>query len=224
MIYFTCYLILIVMGYIVFNRTSIREKIIGWKSEKVLRPGSRTVFVICGLSYVAGTWILFGVVGGIVPAMVLGIIPAVGAYAAVDLVERIREDRETRQITYFLMTMSKWSGVKNDLVYCLRKTDETQLKNPLGKLVKNTLGRIYGGMEPAIALTLLEQESYGPDMRYLVRNIRFSAEKGGDLSRLFRGMEEQFFKIDEEFFKRRISTLRDRFAVYGTLTMVMAAG
>ncbi|MFO7612243.1 MAG: hypothetical protein R6W99_07155, partial [Clostridia bacterium] len=137
---------------------------------------------------------------------------------------RVKEEKEAGQITFFLMTMSKWSGIKNDLVYCLKKTDEAGLGNPIGRMIRTTLGRIYSGMEPSSAFGLLENEVYGEEMRYLVKNIRFSAEKGGSLQDLFKGMEEQYFKIDEECFKRKISTLRDRLAVYMTILMVMASG
>ena len=77
---------------------------------------------------------------------------------------------------------------------------------------------------PVSAFSLLEKESRSEDFRYLIKNVRFAAEKGGNLQMLFKGMEEQYFKIDEEFFKRRISTLRDRVAVYFTIFLVIGTG
>ena len=224
MIYFTINLLILAAGYIVFSKINIRNKILGWKSNGTLRPGSKTISVMCAAAFGTGSWVLYGLLRAVIPALALGMLPAIGIYAVIDMTGRFREDKEMKQITFFLMTMTKWSGVKNDLVYCLKKTDEIGMKNPMGKMVKTTLARIYGGMDSVSALRLLEKESYGEDLRYLIRNIKFSAEKGGNLQSLFKGMEEQYFKIDEEFYKRKISTIRDRTAVYGTIVMVITAG
>lgn len=224
MIYFSIYLILCLGAYIVFNNISIKSRILGFWEIKSKRIDKKAVLLICLLVFLIFSWIFYGLLERISPAAALGMLPAVAIYSMADLAGRYMEDREIKQITFFLMTMAKWSGIKNDLVYCLRKTDEINMKNPLGKMVRTTLGRIYSGMDTVSAMELLEEETYGEDMRYLVKNIRFSAEKGGNLQKLFTGMEQQYFKIDEEYFKRRISTLRDRAAVYITIIMVVAAG
>lgn len=150
-------------------------------------------------------------------------IPAVAVHSVFKLVQGYIEKRETGQITDFLTGMAKWSCVKNDLVYCLDKTHKNGLKGPLGKLIENALIRIYSGMDVVSAIGLMEREAACDDMRYIARNIGFAAEKGGDLKKLFKGMEEQFFMMEEEYFKRRISTLRDRGAAYMMMAMVMAA-
>ena len=153
----------------------------------------------------------------IVTVIAVSILPLIGVYSVVDISQRYMEDRELKQITLFLMTMAKWSGVKNDLVYCLKKTCETGMKKPMGRIIDTALGRIYGGMPPVAAFGLMEKEASSEDFRYLVKNIRFAAEKGGNLQLLFKGMEEQYFK-------RKISTLRDRVAVYLTIFMVITTG
>lgn len=53
-------------------------------------------------------------------------------------------------------------------------------------------------------------------------NIRYAYEKGGSLYSIFKNMENQFFKIDEENFKRKINTSQDKYAVYISIGLVMA--
>lgn len=224
MIYFLIYLILFFIGYIVFYNIKVRDKILGWKNSEHRRMSKKGKALICCTVYAVSSITLNLIVHSVIAALAIGLLPVIGLYSVIDLTERYREDMEIKQISFFLMTMAKWSGIKNDLVYCLKKTKETDMKNPIGAMINTTLGRIYGGMTPVAAFSLLEKESRSEDMRYLVKNIRFSAEKGGSLQMLFKGMEEQYFKIDEEFFKRKISTLRDRIAVYITIFLVIGTG
>lgn len=224
MIYFLIYLILFFVGYIVFYNVNVKDKILGWKNSERRRLSKKAMFFLNCAVYAASLLLLSLVMDSIIAAMAVAGLPVIGVYAIADITDRYWKDREMKQITFFLMTMSKWSSVKNDLVYCLKKTGETNIKKPLGAMVGTTLGRIYGGMTPVSAFRLLEKEARSEDFRYLVKNVRFAAEKGGNLQKLFKGMEEQYFKIDEEFFKRRISTLRDRIAVYFTIALVVGTG
>jgi Flp pilus assembly protein TadB len=211
-------------GYIVFYNIKIRDKILGWNNSSRKRLGKKGMFLLNITVFTVSVLCINLLVNSIIAAISLAILPVLGLYSIIDISEKYIEDKEIKQITFFLMTMAKWSGVKNDLVYCLKKIGEIGMKKPLGPMVRTTLGRIYGGMTPSAAIGLLEKESRSDDLRYLVKNIRFAADKGGNLQKLFKGMEEQYFKIDEEYFKRKISTLRDRTAVYMTIFMVIGIG
>lgn len=224
MIYFFLYLVLFMAGYIVFYNIKIRERILGWKNLKHIRLGKTGVVILNLMVFSISFFLFYILLKSVVASAAVAFLPVIGVFSLIDIIDKYWEDREMKQITFFLMTMAKWASVKNDLVYCLKKADETSMKKPLGVMVNTTLGRIYGGMAPTAAFGLLEKESRSEDLRYLIKNIRFAAEKGGSLRNLFKGMEEQYFKIDEEFFKRRISTLRDRMAVYFTIFAVAGTG
>lgn len=224
MIYFLIYLLILLGGYIIFNNIRIRERILGWKNAARKSIGKKGKILLNSVVFVMSFVLFYFLMKSVIAAAAAAMLPVIGIYSLLDIFDKYYEDREMKQITFFLMTMAKWSSVKNDLVYCLKKADDTRMKKPLGAMVNTTLGRIYGGMTPTDAFGLLEKEAKSEDMRYLVKNIRFAAEKGGSLRNLFKGMEEQYFKIDEEFFKRRISTLRDRMTVYFTIFAVAGTG
>lgn len=223
MIYFTINMALCLVGIAIFKEINIRHKLMELRKPFIKLPSKTTIIIICLFVYILAFIIISEISGNKTLAVAIGIFPAAVMFSALDLFSRFMEKRETSQITYFLMNMAKWSCVKNDLVYCLDKTNSSGIRGPMGKLVKNALGRIYTGMDISAAIQLMETEALSEDMRYLARNIRFAAEKGGDLRKLFKGMEEQFFMIDEEYFKRKISTLRDRMAVYLMMIMVLVA-
>jgi Flp pilus assembly protein TadB len=198
---------------------SLKSMVKPWKSlpagYTAVRVGA-AVYIICSITMaILSKSICLGAAAGT--------IPAVTAHSVFKMAQGAIEKRETGQITNFLTGMAKWSCVKNDLVYCLDKTCKNGLKGPLGKITENALIRIYSGMDVVAALGLMEKEAASADMRYIARNIGFAAEKGGNLKKLFKGMEEQFFMLEEEYFKRKISTFRDRGAAYLMMAMVLAA-
>ncbi len=222
MIYFAVNLLILFILYLLLTKINILHKITGFGKRLQMNYDSK-IMVSAGAAVFILSFLVFGILlKSTAAAISVSIIPAFCVYGALDMITRARQGREAGQITYFLMTMAKWSAVRNDMVFCLRKTVEAGLEKPVGTLIERTLGRINGGMDIIKAFSLLEKESSSEDMRYLSRSIRFSAEKGGNLQKLFTGMEQQYFRIDEETFKRKISTVRDRGAVYLTVMIVIA--
>lgn len=222
MIYFVINLIAVFVLYSVYINSDIWNKITGRNKGIGIRFDRKNEYLASLFAFVVSYMIFNLVTGSTAAAISISVLPAFCVYGAFDMVSRARQNKESCQITYFLMTMSKWSAVRNDMVFCLRKTSEAGIERPLGTLVDRTLGRINGGMDIIKAFSILEKESSSEDMRYLSRSIRFAAEKGGNLHKLFTGMEQQYFRIDEETFKRKISTVRDRGAVYITVIIVIA--
>ena len=220
--FFIINLLITAVGFLVFSRVKITKRIICiWKGRK-LHFNRRLSWGVClagfCLSFIT-TYLFFH---KLVLSAAVSVIPAFIIYAAIDISEKFLQNKENGQITQLLMNMTKWSAIRNDIVFCLRKTHEAGIGKPLGTLIKHTLLRINRGMDIVNAIKLLEKESKSEDMRYLSKNIGFVASKGGNLHKLFGSMEQQFFKIEEELYKRKISTVRDRTAVYATVLLVSA--
>jgi hypothetical protein len=179
---------------------------------------------LCLVIFTASAYGFFISTESIILSLALGAITASLPYTAYDIYRNIAEEREQRQITILLMVLAKWSTVRNDLIYCLQKADKSSLKKPVCRIIGNAVSRIGKGMDPVKAMDIMESEGYGESFRYVVRNIRNSVIKGGDLMQLFKNLEEQFFRISEELYKRKISTLKDRTAVYLSVFMVFGTG
>ncbi len=224
MIYFLIYFTLTVLGYVVFSKISLKERIIGFGRYTRRISPQKLIKLVCMIVYVISLFIFSAFINSFLIVLTISIMPVIVVYAVMDIISRMIKDRERKQITFFIMTMSKWSSIKNDLIYCLKKTSESKMKKPMGAIVENVIGRIYSGMTPKNAIELMEKEARSDDLKYLASNIRFAAEKGGNLSQLFKSMEEQYFRVDEEYYKRKISTLRDRIVVYMTILIVAIGG
>jgi|GEM_PF-575684 len=214
---------LALIGLLVFKNIDIRQRIKGVYDKTKRLSNSSKIIAIAFMVFLLSFMTLRVFVHNSMAALAISILPPFCTYYAYDIFSKAKERREASQLVYFLMSMSKWSAVRNDIVFCLGKTSETSIGKPLDKLISGTLSRIQGGMDVIRAFQVMEQESRSQDLRYLVRNIRFAAERGGNLHRLFTGLERQYFRIDEEIFKRKISTARDRATVYITLIVVAVA-
>lgn len=193
-----------------------------YKSQKKKVLSKKYLIIIClviyGISVISITLILHNLLA----SLMISVLPSLFPFIIFDIYIKYQTSKEQQQVTSLVMVLSKWSLLKNDLIYCLKKASFSDLKNPIKANIKTTYLRINTGMAIDQALNILEEEAYGENLKYLVKNIRFSAKKGGDLSALFKSTEEQYFAIDEELFKRKISSFRDQITIYCLMFFVIA--
>jgi len=182
---------------------------------KIIAVSCIVIFIVLGT-------IINKILNNPVVGYCIALMPAFLPYLVYDLVKSATFKKEQQGITSLLMVLTKWSSVRNDVVYCLQKTDETKLSEPIGGYIREMCIRLEKGMSVSEALTACEENALSEELRYVLINIRYAYEKGGSLYRIFKSLENQFFKIDEENFKRKINTLSDKYAVYLSIVMVMA--
>jgi Flp pilus assembly protein TadB len=157
-----------------------------------------------------------------ITSYLIALMPASIPYLIYDLAKSSVFTKEKEGITSLLMVLTKWSAVRNDAVYCLQKSNDTKLSKPIGGYINDLCIRLEKGMSVSEALIACEKTVLSEELRYVLINIRYAYEKGGDLYKIFKSLENQFFKIDEENFKRKINTISDKYAVYTAIIMVMS--
>lgn len=184
----------------------------------------RRILAVCAGVFLISVTLLEPFFPSLFPSLSLSLVVALVPYMGYDMFVTYSREKEQKQIVALLMVLSKWSCVKNDLVFCLRKAERAGLKKPVQGMLSRGMVRIDRGMDISRAIHMMEEESRGEDMRYMIRNIRFSGEKGGNIAGIFRQMEEQFFRMNEESYKRKISTFRDRMFVHFSMLMVLWVG
>lgn len=182
----------------------------------------KIIIVLCMVIFVILGVIINKNLNNPVTSFCISLMPAFIPYLVYDLIKSSVFTKEKEGITSLLMVLTKWSAVRNDAVYCLQKTDETKLSKPIGGYIQDICIRLEKGMSVSEALIACEKTALSEELRYVLINIRYAYEKGGSLYRIFKSLENQFFKIDEENFKRRINTASDKYAVYISIIMVMA--
>jgi len=181
-------------------------------------------YLVIGLSlilYIAISLIVNTKINNLLTSFTVSLMPSSVPYLIFDIYKNSILKKEKEGITGLLMILTKWSSVKNDAVYCLQKANESNLKNPIGKYIKNLCIRLEKGMSVSDSLISCEKDALSEELRYVFINVRYAYEKGGSLYSIFKNLENQFFKIDEENYKRKISTSTDKYAVYISIILVM---
>jgi hypothetical protein len=84
--------------------------------------------------------------------------------------------------------------------------------------------QVTRGIEPVEALEILQMKVDNPQFRDFVINVRQNLKYRGDIRKLLAKLEDQFYKIEEEYNRRRISTYRDRLLIYFVMFAVLFAG
>ncbi len=207
--------------YVLSVRKELAKFWTTYMSQKRKTPSIKQLMIICvtiyGISVVSITLSL----QNLLASLMISVLPSLFPFIIFDIYKKYQTNKEQQQVTSLVMVLSKWSLLKNDLIYCLKKASYSDLKNPVKAKIQTAYLRINTGMAIDQALNLLEEEAFGENLKYLVKNIRFSAKKGGDLSALFKSTEEQYFAIDEELFKRKISSFRDQITIYCLMLFVI---
>lgn len=180
------------------------------------------VITICLILYILIVLFINKSIDNVITSLCIALMPSSVPYLAYDLYKSAVNVKEKEGITGLLMILTKWSAVKNDAVYCLQKANQAQLGKPIGGYINDACIRLEKGMSVPEALCVCEENALSGELRYVIMNIRYAYEKGGSLYSIFKNMENQFFKIDEENFKRKINTSQDKYAVYISIGLVMA--
>lgn len=180
------------------------------------------VITVCLVLYILIVIFVNKRINNVITSFCIALMPSAIPYLAYDLYKSFVNVKEKEGITGLLMILTKWSAVKNDAVYCLQKANQAQLAKPIGGYINDACIRLEKGMSVPEALCACEENALSEELRYVIMNIRYAYEKGGSLYSIFKNMESQFFKIDEENFKRKINTSQDKYAVYISIGLVIA--
>jgi len=219
-IFITNVFVFFVVYCILYNK-QIKKSILQIKKFEIYQINYKIIISTCIAVYLSIFILIYISMGNIFASIFISFLPALIPYIIFDIIIQALREEEKKQITQLVMILAKWSIVRNDLIFCIRKVCESEIKNPTKRLINRTYIRINSGMNPIKALQIMEKEAFSDNFIYLIKNIGFSAKKGGNLSLFFRNAEKQYFQIDEELYKRKISSYRDRVSIYIVMVGVL---
>ena len=68
--------------------------------------------------------------------------------------------------------------------------------------------QVNRGVEPLEAISMLEMKVDNPQFRDFIVNIKQNVKHRGEIRKLLSNLEEQFYKIEEEYNRRKILTYK----------------
>lgn len=141
-----------------------------------------------------------------------------------DLMARYNSEKVRRKLAEFISVLNRWCAVRDDIFYAFDKSVDSGLGEPLKTFVRDMVIQVNRGIEPVEALEILQMKVDNSQFRDFIINIKQNLKYRGDIRKLLTNMEDQFYKIEEEYNRRRISTYRDRLTIYFVMFAVLLIG
>lgn len=141
---------------------------------------------------------------------------------ALDLLSRYNSEAVRKRLSEYISVLNRWCSVKEDIMYAFEKSLESNVGEPLQTFIRDMVIQVNRGMDTSDALDMLQMKVDNPQFRDFIVNIKLSLRHRGDIIKLLTNLENQFYKIDEEYNRRRISTYKDRLLIYFIMFAVLA--
>lgn len=147
-------------------------------------------------------------------SVIISFIFAVLPLFALDLLARYNSEVIRRKLAEFISVLNRWCAVKEDIFYAFEKSVESGIGEPLKTFVRDMVIQVNRGIEPTEALDMLQMKVDNLQFRDFIVNVKQNIRHRGNIIKLLTNLENQFYKIEEEFNRRKISTYKDRILIY----------
>lgn len=153
----------------------------------------------------------------VVISFLFSMMPVLG----LDLMARYNSELIRKRLAEFISVLNRWCSVKEDIFYAFEKSVDSGIGEPLRTFIRDMVIQVRRGIEPVEALEMLQLKVDNIQFRDFIVNIKQTIKHRGDIIKLLDNLENQFYKIEEEYNRRRISTYKDRLLVYSVMFAVL---
>jgi len=141
-----------------------------------------------------------------------------------DIMGRRNSENIRRKLAEFISVLNRWCAVKEDIFYAFEKSIDSGIREPLRTFIRDMVIQVNRGIDPMDALDMLQMKVGNPQFKDFIINIKQNIKHRGDIRALLTNLENQFYKIEEEYNRRRISTYRDRVILYIVMFSILIIG
>jgi len=182
------------------------------------------LIVTCVIIFVACFRVFYNSLHFIPSSVVLSLVVSLVPVFILDLMGKFNSEAVRKKLAQFISVLNRWCSVKEDIFYAFEKSVDSGIGEPLRTYIRDMVIQVNRGIDPLDAMTILQMKIDNPQFNDFVINIKQAMKHRGDLKKLLNNLEEQFYKIEEEFNRRKISTYTDRLIVYFIMFMVLFTG
>ncbi len=164
---------------------------------------------------------LYSILEFLPSAAVISLIFAFVPILLLDLLARYNSENVRRKLVEFISILNRWCTVREDLFYAFEKSADSGIGEPLKTFIRDMVIQVKRGIEPTEALDMLQLKVDNLQFRDFIINIKQNIRHRGDILKLLNNLETQFYRIEEEYNRRKISTYRDRMLTYFIMFAVL---
>jgi Flp pilus assembly protein TadB len=141
-----------------------------------------------------------------------------------DIMGKNNSESIRRRLAEFISVLNRWCAVKEDIFYAFEKSLDSGIGEPLRTFIRDMVIQVNRGINPLDALDMLQMKVDNPQFKDFIINIKQNIKHRGNIRALLTSLENQFYRIEEEYNRRRISTYRDRLLLYIVMFAILLAG
>lgn len=185
---------------------------------------THTLLLVCFIIFIVSFQPFFRLLLFAPSAFILSTVISLIPVFILDLIGRYNSEKVRRKLAEFISVLNRWCSVKEDIFYAFEKSLDSGIGEPLNTFIRDMVIQVNRGINPLDALGILQMKVDNSQFKDFVINIKQNIKHRGNLKKLLDNLEDQFYKIEEEFNRRKISTYRDRLTVYFIMFLVLFTG
>jgi len=182
------------------------------------------LIMICILIFAIAFKLTFNVLLFVPSAVVVSLLFSLIPLFVLDIMGKYNSEIIRKRLAEFISVLNRWCAVKEDIFYAFEKSVDSGIGEPLKTFIRDMVIQVNRGIDPMEALDILWMKVDNIQFRDFIINIKQNIKHRGNIRRLLSNMEEQFYKIEEEYNRRKISTYVDRMLLYIIMFTVLFAG
>jgi pilus assembly protein TadC len=173
--------------------------------------------------------VLFFIPSAAVVSGIIALIP----FVVLDIMGRWNSENIRKKLSDFISSLNGWCDIKEDIIYAFSKTagfdeitrryltKDATVQEPLRSYIRDMCIQIEKGIDPMEALDILQLRVDNEQFKDFIINIKQNIKSRGNTKILLSNLELQFDKMEKEYTRRNISTLKDRIPVYIMMFVVL---
>jgi Flp pilus assembly protein TadB len=181
------------------------------------------VFVANLILFLIGFWITYMKTYHIGFGIVFGVILSSFLFVLLDLRTKYLCEHIRNMMATWVSTLNKASDTKEDVIYILESSIETA-QEPLKSYIFECVVQMKNGMNSYDALDFLRKKIDSEQFKDFIMNLKQNVKHRGNIKKLIANCEEEFFTLQEEYERRKITTFSSRIRIYIMMVFVLAVG
>lgn len=161
------------------------------------------------------------ILGFLPSSLVISVIVSIVPLFALDLLSRYNSETVRKRMSEYISVLNRWCSVKEDIMFAFERSLDSNVGEPLETFIRDMVIQVNRGMDYSEALDMLQMKVDNPQFRDFIVNVKLSLQHRGDIIKLLTNLENQFYRIDEEYNRRKISTYKDRLIIYIVMFAVL---
>lgn len=173
-----------------------------------------SLLLICAAVFIAAFQPVYRILYFIPSTAVICLMFALVPVFILDLAGRYNSEKVRRRLAEFVSVLNRWCAVKEDIFYAFEKSYESGIGEPLKTFIRDMTVQVRRGIDPVEALDILQMKVDNIQFKDFIVNVKQNIKYRGDIRKLLTNLETQFYKLEEEYNRRKISTYKDRFLIF----------